>query len=354
MSDLFQSYLFSLIFWVSLSLGCFGLLLLHHTIRGKWGLPLLRFLEAGSMTLVLMGVLFLVVFAGLPYLYPWARPEEVAKDPILQHRAGYYQLWFFAARFALYFVIWILIAWLLIRWTGLQEKTGDSRYAQKRTNLSAPAIIAYAVTVTFASTDWVMSLDAHWSSTMFGFLYMASQALTAMAFVIFLLTWRASQKPYSEVVNPALTRDLGNILLAFTLLWAYLSFSQYLIIWSANLPELIPYYIKRNKGGWNWLPTAMLFGQFFVPFLLLLIPSVKAKTRNLMIIAGWILVWRIVDVFWQIIPVLRPDGFSIRVTDPIVFVAIGALWMGFFFWQLKQRSPLPTHDPRLQEALEHA
>jgi hypothetical protein len=349
-TQFFQSYLYAYMVWMCLTLGMFGLTLLHHTVRGSWGLPILRFLEAGAATLPLMLVLFLPVLAGLPELYPWARPEVVQANAHLQHKTGYLNVPFFVVRAAIYFAIWIGLARVLRRWSLQQDMTEDPALAQKRMNLSAPGLVLFVLTVTFAMIDWVMSLEPLWQSSIYGAWFIVGQGLSAFAFSTTVLLIAARHKPFADVVTPQLTRDLGNLTFAFVILWAYTSFSQFLIMWSANLPEEIVYYVKRNQGGWQYLSAALTVLQFFLPFLLLLSSRVKRYAGLLLKVMVFLLVMRVVDLFWIIVPAFGRQTLSVHWLDITLLAGIGGVWLAWFAQQVRSAPLLPRHDSRLQEA----
>jgi hypothetical protein len=351
---IWHSYLFGYIVWITLSLGCFGLMLFHHAIRGRWSAPILRLYEAGASTLFPMAILFLpILFVGMPSLYPWSRPEMVSNNPALQHKAVYLNPTFFTVRAILYFAIWIGLTVYLTRSSLLQDRTGNQRLMDQRANVSAPGIVLFILSVTFAFTDWAMSLDPMWYSTVYGFWFVAGMGLAASSFVALIITTRINHKPYSDVVTPQLTRDIGNLMLTFTLLWAYLSLSQFLIMWSGNLPEEITYYKRRLSPGWNEMGTFLIVFQFLVPFIALLSGNTKRTPRLLMMVASWVLFMRVVDLFWIIVPTFRAN-LSINLMDIVALIGIGMIWLGWFRWRVAQHPLLPRHEPRLQEVYEHA
>ena len=349
-TQFFRSYHYAYIVWLCLTLGMFGLTLLHHAVRGSWGLPILRFLEAGTATLPLMLVLFLPILAGMRELFPWTRPEVLQASEHLQHKTGYLNVPFFLARSALYFAVWIALASALRRSSLKQDETGDHTQAQKRTNLSAPGLVLFVLTVTFAMIDWVMTLEPLWQSSIYGAWFIVGQGLSAFAFSTVVLLLAGRHKPFADVINPKLTRDLGNLTFAFVVLWAYTSVSQFLIMWSANLPEEIVYYIKRNEGGWQYLSGGLVVFQFLAPFLLLLSSRVKRYTNLLLRVMVFILVMRVVDLFWIIQPAYGIPTLRVHWLDISLLAGIGGLWLAWFAQQVCAAPLLPRHDPRLQEA----
>lgn len=324
----FTAYLNAWVFWLCLSLGCFGLLVLHHVLKAQWGRAVLPVLEAGAAILPLMFVLYLpVLFAGMPVLYPWASGE--AHGHIAEHRAPYLNMPFFIVRLMGFFAVWWLFTWLLTR---SRRTRGDAPEAvQFRTNLAAPGLVVFVLTVTFAMTDWVMALEEHWGSTIYGVWFITGQALSALALVT---VWYAR----SPEPHPKILKDLGNLLLAFTLFWAYISLSQYLIIWSANLPEEATYYLRRSEQGWDVLGGVLMVGHFLVPFLALLSGKTKRSPRLLSVVAGWLLVMRVVDVYWIVVPSARQGSAVPTLMEVVLFFVIGVLWLGMMGLGLRAAS----------------
>ncbi len=338
----FRSYLFAYLFWIGIALGCFAIVMLHHLVGGSWGVVIRRLLESGAGTLPLMAVLILPLLAGLPRLYVWARPEAVAGDELLRHKAPYLNVPFFLGRLAFYFAVWIMLAHLLNKWSEEQDRTLSPRVKARLQLLSGPGLVLYGLTVTFASVDWVMSLEPHWFSTIYGILFMTGEALATLAFVILALLVLVRRKPMADVLRPAHFHDLGNLMLAFVMLWAYVCFSQFLIIWSGNLPEEIPWYLRRLDGGWAWVAVALLVFHFALPFVLLLSRQNKQRLEILAGIAGGVLLVRLVDLFWMVMPAFHPGGFRVHWMDLLMPVGIGGLWLAAFVWRLKRRPLLPA------------
>ncbi len=236
----FRAYLVAYVFWIGIPVGCLALLMLHHLVGGRWGFMIQRLLEAGVQTLPLMAWLFIPLLFGLADLYPWARPEVVAADPLLQQKAAYLNVPFFITRAAAYFAIWILLGRLLTTWSLEQDRTANDTLTQKLQRLSGPGLVLYGLTVTFSAIDWMMSLEPKWSSTIFGMIFMVSYGLAALAFAIVAAHLVRDQAPLTQVISADRFHDLGNLLLALVMFWAYLNFSQFLLIWSENLAEEIP------------------------------------------------------------------------------------------------------------------
>jgi hypothetical protein len=331
-----QSYLFAYLYWAGIGLGCLGFLVIQFVVRGRWGLAIRRLLEAGALTIPLLAALFVPVLFGVGALYPWARPEVVANNPLLQHKSVYLNIPFFVIRAVLYFAVWSGLAYALRRLSRLMDTEGDPGLSQRLRNLSTLGALALTVTATFALTDWAMSLEPEWSSTIYAALVATGGLLAAFALVIALLSRLRADEPLAGAVTPAVLNDLGNLLLVALLMWAYLAFSQYLIIWTGNLSEEIPWYVRRLDGGWMAVAVLIIVLHFAVPFVLLLSPQVKRSGPALGFVAVLILVMHVVDTFWLVIPALRPNRFAMAWTDVAALVGIGGLWAAWFLWQLRQ------------------
>jgi hypothetical protein len=354
-TQFFHSYLLAFIFWMSLPLGCFAILMLHHMVGGTWGFPLRRLLESSTKTFALMAVLVLpILFLGLPMLYSWADPAKVRTDAALQYKHFYLNVPFFITRSAIYFFAWILITSLLDKWSREQDETGAPNLTGRMRSLSALGLLIYGLTATFASVDWVMSLEPHWASTIYGMIFMATEALASMAFVTLVVILLSKQPALAGLVSPRVLNDYGNLLLTFTMLWAYLSFSQYLIIWGGNVKEEIPWYMTRARGGWTVVALLLIILHFAVPFLLLLTRFVKRRAKVLGGVAAGLLVMSLVDIYWLTAPAFEPAGPEFHLMDWLAILGIGGLWVWRFLSQLKERPLLPLHDPRLKEILQHA
>jgi hypothetical protein len=342
--QLFRSYLIAYLFWFSVALGCLPLLMLHHLVGGTWGFVIRRILEAGTRTLPLMAVLFVPLLFGIHSLYEWSHPDVVAGDVVLEAKRAYLNVPFFIVRAIFYFAVWMAFAFFLNRWSDEQDATGNPAIVRRFQLLSAPGIVAYCLAITFAAIDWAMSLEPHWFSTIYGILFIVGQSLAALAFVIPIAAMLSEAPPVSEVMKAPVFQDLGNLLLAFVMLWAYISFSQYLIIWSGNLPEEITWYLNRGRNGWQWVAAFLALFHFAVPFALLL---GRGNKRNKMLLAGIataVLLMRWVDVYWLVAPAFFP-AVRVHVVDVVLFVVIGAIWLLVFFNQLTKRALLPQRDP---------
>ena len=349
-----QSYLIGFIFWLGITMGSLALLMVQYLSGGAWGMVTRRIFEASTRTLPLMAVLFLPIAFNLPVLYEWVRPEAAA-DPGIQTKAGYLNSGFFFVRAVLFFAIWGALAFFLNRWSREQDETAprlpgprDGRFRV----LSGPGLVLYVVTLTFMSVDWIMSLEPHFYSTIFGILILGGQGLSTMAFTIVVLSALVRFRPMSAVVEADHFHDLGKLLLAFVMLWAYFNASQLIIIWSGNLPEEIPWYLERLYGPWEWVAWVVFLGHFVLPFGLLLSRDLKRRPHLLARLAVFVLVMRVVDLIWTIGPVFRHES-TIHWLDFATVVGLGGLWAALFFTNLAGRALLPAHDPYFEEAIAH-
>lgn len=356
-TQFFRSYLVGFIFWLGVTLGCLGLLMLQHLTGGAWGMVIRRLLEAGTRCLPLMLLLFLpIAIFGLPHLYEWMHIGEVHDEKVrelLTAKQPYLNPTFYLIRAALYFAIWFVLMYFLNKWSADQDRTAERGYTKKMGMLSGPGIILFVFTVTFASVDWVMSLDAEWFSTIYGLLFVAGWTLSAFSFVIASLVWLATRKPLEGIVRAPHFHDLGKLLLAFVMLWAYFSFSQFLIIWSGNIPEETKWYLHRLRGGWGWIGIGIVLLHFALPFVMLLSRDLKRNAGKLVLIAGLIFLMRFIDLYWLIVPEFNRGHLKIEWMSLAAPIAFGGLWIAFFIWHLRLRPLLPINDPYLEEAIEH-
>jgi hypothetical protein len=356
------AYLFAYLFWLGIALGCAAILMLQNLTGGRWGALLRRLLEAAAATLPLLGLLFVPLALGVYEIYPWAGPAAPG-DHALRHKQAYLNVPFFLARAAVYFIGWIAVAFLLNRWSHAQEAGPDPELARRSQALSGPGLLVYGLGVTFASIDWVMSLDPHWHSTIFGVLLAVSQGLPALAFAILVLALLARRGPLADFVTPGLWHDLGNLLLAFVMIFSYISFSQFLLIWSGNLPEEITWYRDRAHGGWEVVAWLIALFSFAVPFFALLMRGVKRDPRRLVYVAAVVFVMGVVNQLWLVAPTFEAhsgaahgshaDHWPWLWLDAAALCAVGGLWLALFFRALRARPLLPRPEPIWEEAEHH-
>ncbi|MCX6047618.1 MAG: hypothetical protein NT075_21170, partial [Chloroflexi bacterium] len=345
----FQSYLFGWLYWLGIGLGGFVWVMVHHLSGGRWGLVTRRVHEVSTLVTIVMALLFIPLCFGLSHLYPWARPAEVAADPLLQHKQPYLNVPFFLIRVLIYFAVWIVIAFLLDKWSRDWDRTGSTVFGRRLRMFSGPALAIYGFTMSFAAIDWMMSLEPHWFSTVFGVLIIAEQALLAWCFAIIVLVQLAKWEPLAAITTWRAYNDLGNFLLAAVLFWAYLAFVQFLIMWAGNLPEEVTWYLHRLDGGWQWVAILVLIGHFILPFAALLSGRLKRNSRRLAMVALLVMVIDLIYLHWLIMPAFYPAHFHLHWLDIVTPVTIGGLWLTVFLWWLKRKSLLPLHDVALDQ-----
>ena len=353
-AQFFRSYLLGYLFWVLIGVGSLGLAMLSQLTGGLWGLVPRRLHEAAARTLPAMGLAFVPVVLGASSIYTWANPELVAADALLQEKSAYLNVPFFTLRAAFYFVVWGLLAFRLSSWSRQQDQQSDAVRSAHMRALSALGLVLLFLTATFAAVDWGMSLAPHWFSTIYGVLFIVGAALSALSFTIVLLARLAAEEPFKAALQPVTVHDLGKLLLAFTMLWGYVNFSQFLIVWSGNISEETPFYLNRMHGGWNAIALVLIVFHFALPFALLLSRSLKRSARALAAVATLMLAMQLVDLFWLIAPDLAAHGHGpvpLRVhwMDFAAVLGLGGLFLLLFTRQLRGAAVLPLGEPEVRE-----
>jgi len=357
-AEFYQAYIFSYMLVLGLTLGSLGLLMLQHLTGGIWGMVIRRPLEAASKNLFLVLVLFLPVLAGMKYLYSgngeetgWLNAPKTGEHALSVFQQSYLTTGGFITRAVLYFAIWLALMFFCLTWSKQQDTGQDAEgLKQKMKRLAAPGIILYILAMSFAAIDWVMSISPRWSSTIYGFIFVGGQAIASMAMMIAVVVLLSGSEPMNKVINKRHLHDLGKLLFAFNMLWAYFAFSQLLIIWSGNLPEEISFYRARLSGQWGVVAVVDLVFNFAIPFLLLLSRDLKRTASAVSKVALWMVFMRLVDLYWMAKPEFTQSAVPTWL-DVVVPVALIGLWVGMFAMQLKQRPLLPLGDPRLSEVL---
>lgn len=359
--EFFQSYLFAFIYWSGFTFGGVGVLLLAHVVGGKWGATARRFLEAQMRTLPLVFVFGVILLFGLKYLYPWTHPDLVAATPVLQLKQPYLNTPFFIIRFLIYFVLLAFFGWRVNRLSDEQDRTGNPTLGERMRRFSAPALLAYVFLMSFAYIDWILSADAQFFSTVYGAMILIGDVMQTLALTIFAIILTSRDDRFGSRINSKILHDLGNMMFAFTIFWTYLSASQLIIVWPANLPQELVWYLNRVDGFWKWFALATALSMFVIPFLALLSQARKQNPHRLVKIAVWILVARAIDIFWIVAPTYRnagnfglmntSHGFSLYWTDFAAFFGLGGVWVYSFIGQLRKRPLLPLRDPRVSQPL---
>lgn len=349
--EFFKAWLPAYIFWFLIAAGALGVLCLQYTTGGEWGVLIRRPLGAAARTLPLFLLFGIPVVLGLSQIYEWANHDIVAHDELLQKK----QLWLnptaWVIRAIVYFVIWALWAWRLRQLSVAFAKDRSPYTELSRRKWAASGLLMIVFTLTFTSVDWVMSLEPKWYSSMFGIAFTVGAGLSAFAFVTFFLTTISNTQAMTDILKPNHFRDLGNLMLAFTMLWAYTNFSQFLLIWYGNIKEETPYYLKRMHGGWGVMATILVVFHFFLPFFMLLMRAIKDRPKTIAIVTLIILVMRFMDVYWLIGPAFWPEHFYISWITLFAFLGIGGLWLWAFIGQLKGQTIIPIHETWVEEAI---
>ncbi len=356
-AQFFQSYLFAFLYWSGFAIGGLGLLLLNNTVGGRWGVTARRFFEAKMRTLPLILLFFAVLLLGLKDLYPWMHSDLVSHSAYLKQRAPYLNWPFFVTRVAVYFAIWAFWGYRLSGMFDRQDATGDPTLRERMRQFSAPGLLIFVLTASFAYIDWILSADAQYYSTVYGAMILIGDVLQTFALTIIVMILASRGDRFGGRINYSILHDLGNLMFAFTIFWTYLTASQLIITWPANLPQELQWYLDRVHGFWKWIAVFIALTMFAIPFLALLSQARKRDPRRLIRMAIWLLVARIVDIFWIVGPTFRivspsaplatSRGFAIYWTDFAAFFGLGGIWIYVYVRQLRRRPLLPLRDPRV-------
>jgi hypothetical protein len=352
----YRGYLLGFMGWLGLALGSMAILMIRHLTGGGWGMVIRRILGAAMRTLPVLALLFIPVILGMHKLYIWAQPLDSIQDKHLREHLEeitktYLTYSGFVIRAIIYFAIWNLLSFLLSMWSRQTDHAGAPDNTQRFKAVAGPGLILYGFTISFAAIDWVMSLDPSWISTIFGLIVLIGEVLSAMCFAVVVERILVNYKPMSEMLKPDFVHDHGKWMLTFVMVWAYFSFSQWLIIWAGNLPAEITFYLKRMNGGWGYIALVLVLFHFAIPFAMLLSRPFKRNIRKLVWLAVWLMLMRYVDLFWIIEPNFSKT-FSVTWADVVVPIAIGGLWLAYFFHNLARSPLLPAYDPSAGEVLE--
>ena len=348
----FRAYLFAFMYFLGLALGGLCLVMLHNLTGGPWGNAPRVVGHAASLTLPLLTILFIPILFGLPALYPWARPSEVAASDVLQHRQVYLNVPFFIGRAVIYFAVWCVLALALSRLHGRWKATGDLRILYRIRGLSAGGLVIYLLTMTNAGVDWIMSRDIDFYSTAYGFILTTGQTLAALAFAIVMARFRPIRN--SAVAPPprfqrGILNDTGNVLLTIVITWTYVSFMQFLVIWMGNSGEDNTWYVQRGlsqESTWRWIALALVLGHFFIPFYVLLFRAAKQYVPALTAVAWLLLVSHVLEQYWMIAPTgHKAPVFNFNWLDVAAFVAVGGVWFTCFAWLLQRLASAPLFSP---------
>jgi len=331
----FPAYLIGFLLCLGIALGCWALSLIHNLTGGDWGIAIRPVLRSAVSTLPALGLLFVPLLLGLPVLYEWAQTTHAEHDALLQAKSDYLNVPFFQIRAAIYFAIWIVLGLITVAWSVRRDGRHDLDHEDRGLQLfSGPALLLYGLTITFASVDWAMSLEPHWFSATYGVLFMGAQGVAGLSFAVLVTIALAPFYPWSRLVSRERLHDLGNLLLAMVMFWSYIAFMQYLIIWSANLPEETPYYLKRSEGGWQVVAPILMAYHFAVPFVLLLLRTTKRRASRMAIVTGLLLLMRLIDLYWLVLPPFVPTFGLLHPLHVVVPLAVISVWLTVFCWRL--------------------
>ena len=345
------SYLVSYCFFLSLSLGALFFVALQHLVRAGWSVTVRRLAEILSVNTVFMAILFLPILIGSAGLYEWADPSAVAEDELLQHKTPYLNVPFFIGRAIVYFLVWGFAALFFLTQSSRQDDSGDPGRTRWMEKLSAAVLVLFGLTVTFAAFDWLMSLEARWFSTIFGLYFFSGAVVGFFAAIILLALALQRAGLMAAAITTEHYHELGKLLFGFIVFWGYIAFSQYMLIWYANIPEESIWYLDRQTGPWTWVTVVLLFGHLLVPFFGLLSREVKRRRILLGAWAGWMLVVHWIDIYWLVMPTFSPDRLPFGLIDVCCLVGIGSLFLAGLLQFARGRRLVPTGDPRLHESL---
>ena len=356
--EFYRAYLLGFMCWLGVALGSMAILMIRHLTGGGWGLVIRRTLGAAMRTLPLLALLFIPILLGMHRLYIWAQPlDHIADKHLREHLQDITKTYLtpngFIFRAVFYFAIWNLLSFLLSKWSKQTDRPGAPDNTQRFKAVSGPGLILYGFTISFAAIDWVMSLDPSWVSTIFGLIILIGEVLSAMCFAVVVERILFNYRPMSKILKPDFVHDHGKWMLTFTMVWAYFNFSQWLIIWVGNLPAEITFYLKRLSGGWGLIGLTLVLFHFAIPFGILLSRPFKRDIHRLAWLAAWLMLMRYLDLFWIIEPNFS-NTLRFTVADVIVPVAIGGIWLAYFFRNLAALPLLPAYDPDAHEVLEPA
>ena len=347
----FFSWLVSFLFFLSLALGALFFVLIQYAAQGGWGIVLRRIGETTFAMIPVMAALFLPLVLGLHDLYEWSHLEAVEQDALLRWKAPYLNVPFFLIRAVVFFGIWSFIAFVYFRGSRSQDATGDPAVSARLRKFAGPAIIVLALTQTFASIDWIMSLTPHWYSTMFGVYFFAGSFVGFIALLSLVAVAMRGAGLLDTVISAEHLQDIGKLLFAFTVFWAYIAFSQFFLIWYGNLPEETIWYKARLEGSWTIVTILLMAGHFGIPFFYLMGRSVKRNNVTLAIGGMWLLLMHFLDLYWQVMPTLHPEGFSPSLLDVAAFLVVGGCFVTAASWLMRRQALVPLRDPRLAESL---
>lgn len=345
------SWLVAYMYFLSIALGALFFVLVHTVTRAAWGVTLRRVVENVMATLPVFALLFVPIWLGRHEIYEWMHAEAAAHNPIIQGKSAFLNEGFWFARAIFYFVAWSLLATWFSTQSQKQDETGEERISARLRGAAPIGIVLFALTTTFATIDWMMSLEPMWYSTMIGVYFFSGAVVAILSFTLLLVHFAYAQGALRGVVTVEHLQDVAKLLFGFTIFWAYIAFSQYFLIWYANIPEETIYYMKRQVGSWQSAGMVLALGHFLVPFFFLMPRAVKRQSALLVLMATWQLLMHFLDLHWCIMPNLHHDGMKLGLTDITAFAAVGGSFLAALGWVSSRRALVPLRDPRLPESL---
>ncbi len=347
------SYLTAFFFWGSIALGSLFFTMVKHLTNATWSVVLRRISEAFMAFLPLMIIFFIPIIFGMKHLYHWTDVEAVKHDALLTKKVGYLNTTFFYIRSAVYLIVWTVLARVLYKASVRQDTEGHSDALDKKIKgTSAAGIILFALTITYAAFDWLMSLDPHWFSTIYGVYIFGGAFLAAICSITLVALSLESKGILEGVITTEHHHDLGKMMFAFVVFWSYIAFSQFFLIWYANIPEETIWFLHRVEGSWKTITLLLVYGHFLAPFLLLMPRFVKRRSTALKVMAIWILFMHWVDLYWNVLPNFSKHGVHFHWLDLSTMLGIGGIFVWHFWKTYRASSPVPVNDPKLSASIE--
>ena len=348
----FFSYLTSFTFFTSIALASLIMVMIHHITKSSWGTVIRRIPESFFSNLAIWSVFMIPILLGMSSLYTWTNTEYVANDPIMLGKVPYLNEPFFVIRQFIYFGIWGFLGYKLHKVSVDMDRTNDCGMTSLLRKLSAPGILLFSLTIAFASFDWLMSLDAHWFSTMFGVYFFAMSFQVLFPVIILIVFWMQRNGMLKNTIGRAHIYDLGAWLFGFTVFYAYIAFSQFLLIYYANIPEATIWFYHRLEGNWAIITYSLLIGRFIIPFILLLNREPKHNQKVLGFVSVLIILMHLIELHWIVMPVFNHGGMVLSWLDFATFIGLGGIFMGLFFQRFKKHNMVPVNDPQLANSLD--
>ena len=345
------SYLTTFVFFLTITLGSLFFVLILHLTRAGWGIVVRRVAEHLMKNIGLMAILFLPLLFGMHDLYHWTHADAVAHDHLLKIKVPFLNIPFFFIRMALYIWAWLFLAGRFFKFSVAQDESGDSSLTLILQKTAAYGILIYGMTQSFAFIDLVMSITPHWYSTIFGVYYFAGSTMSALIVISLTCMFLRRYGFLKDIITVEHYHDLGKLIYGFMIFWSYIAFSQFFLIWYANIPEETVFYKMHFTGSWNWIAILLCVGHFGIPFVGFMSRHIKRNLKTHCMMAIWLLFMHYVDMYWVIMPNITPAGLSYSLLDFSLLIGMGGLYFSVFFTRLKKYPLIPVKDPRLGESL---